>query len=61
MYCCYFVFVLRLSPYFFMYHPTVLISLLYRIYSLIRRGFFLEISGSNWGARLLGVVYRDRK
>jgi len=31
------------------------------VYSLIRRGFFLEISGSNWGARLIGEVYRDRK
>ena len=32
-----------------------------RVYSLIRRGFFLEISGSNWGARLIGEVYRDSK
>jgi len=31
------------------------------VYSLIRRGSFLEISGSNWGACLMGKIYRDRK
>jgi len=33
----------------------------YGIYSHIRWGLFLEIAGSNWGARLIGEVCRDRK